>query len=390
MHFFNPAPVQQFVEVDPHRDHRRRRLRGRQGARRAARQEAGHRRRQGGLHRQRPALRLPQPRGVDVREPLRHPRGPRRGHALRLRLPDGPARAARPDRPRHGLRDPRHDVQAGPRPAARARARSSSRWSAPGCSAARRGRGFYTYAAPGSPEVVADAQTPAGGPPPGSSLRPVASVGVVGSGTMATGIIEVFAKAGYDVTYVARGDDKVDGRARRDRPQHTRGPCEKGRMTAEDAEALLGRVTGATAREALADVDLVVEAIAEDLAVKQDLFRDLDRICKPRRHPRHDHLVAADHRLRQGRPTRPQDVIGHALLQPRPGHEAGRGRAHRVDRAGRHRHGAGPLRQGRQGGRRPAATARGSSSTRCSSRTSTTPCGCSRPTTPAPTTSTPR
>ena len=40
-------------------------------------------------------------------------------------------------------------------------------------------------------------------------------------------------------------------------------------------------MTGATTREALADVDLVVEAIAEDLAVKQELFRDLDRICKP-------------------------------------------------------------------------------------------------------------
>ena len=44
---------------------------------------------------------------------------------------------------------------------------------------------------------------------------------------------------------------------------------------------MLGRVTGATAREALAEVDLVVEAVAEDLAVKQDLFRDLDRICRP-------------------------------------------------------------------------------------------------------------
>ena len=43
------------------------------------------------------------------------------------------------------------------------------------------------------------------------TLRPVASVGVVGSGTMATGIIEVFAKAGYDVTFVARGEDKVAG-----------------------------------------------------------------------------------------------------------------------------------------------------------------------------------
>ena len=52
-------------------------------------------------------------------------------------------------------------------------------------------------------------------------------------------------------------------------------------MTAEDAEAMLGRVSGATDREALADVDLVVEAIAEDLEIKQQLFRDLDRICKP-------------------------------------------------------------------------------------------------------------
>ena len=74
---------------------------------------------------------------VDVRGTLRHPRGHRRRDALRLRLPDGPAGAARPDRPRHGVRDPRHDVQAGPRPAARADARSSSRWSPPACSAAR-------------------------------------------------------------------------------------------------------------------------------------------------------------------------------------------------------------------------------------------------------------
>jgi 3-hydroxybutyryl-CoA dehydrogenase len=44
---------------------------------------------------------------------------------------------------------------------------------------------------------------------------------------------------------------------------------------------MLARLTGATEREALADVDIVVEAIAEDLAIKQELFRDLDRICKP-------------------------------------------------------------------------------------------------------------
>ncbi|QKE84106.1 3-hydroxybutyryl-CoA dehydrogenase [Arthrobacter sp. NEB 688] len=142
------------------------------------------------------------------------------------------------------------------------------------------GRGFYTYAAPGSPEVVPDAQTPAGGVPAGVDLREVRSVGVVGSGTMATGIIEVFAKAGYAVTFVARSDAKVADVVTALGRSCARA-VEKGRMEQADADALLGRVAGATGREALADVDLVVEAVAEDLAVKQDLFRDLDRVCKP-------------------------------------------------------------------------------------------------------------
>ena len=142
------------------------------------------------------------------------------------------------------------------------------------------GRGFYTYEAPGSPVVVPDAQTPAGGVPEGVELRPVRSVGVVGSGTMATGIVEVFAKAGYDVTYVARGEDKVAG-VRAAIEKSTGRMVAKGRMTEEDAATVLGRLTGSTSREDLAEVDLVVEAIAEDLAIKQELFRDLDRICKP-------------------------------------------------------------------------------------------------------------
>ena len=142
------------------------------------------------------------------------------------------------------------------------------------------GRGFYTYEAPGSPVVVPDAQTPVRGVPEGVELRPVRSVGVVGSGTMATGIVEVFAKAGHDVTYVARGEEKVAG-VRAAIEKSTGRMVAKGRMTEEDAAAVLGRLTGSTSREDLAEVDLVVEAIAEDLTIKQELFRDLDRICKP-------------------------------------------------------------------------------------------------------------
>ncbi len=142
------------------------------------------------------------------------------------------------------------------------------------------GRGFYTYAAPGSSEVVADGQTPQGNAADDPRLASIRKVGVVGSGTMATGIIEVFAKAGYDVTYVARGQDKVDGVLAAIKKGQAR-MIERGKLTQEAADAVNARLTGSTEREALGDVDIVVEAIAEDLAIKQQLFRDLDRICKP-------------------------------------------------------------------------------------------------------------
>ena len=120
VHFFNPAPVQRLVEVirtvvtEPEVLADVERLLASVGKSPVV---CGDR---AGFIANTLAVRLPQPRGLDVRGPLRHPRGHRRGHALRLRLPDGPARAARPDRSRHGVRDPRHDVQAGPRPPARA------------------------------------------------------------------------------------------------------------------------------------------------------------------------------------------------------------------------------------------------------------------------------
>ncbi len=142
------------------------------------------------------------------------------------------------------------------------------------------GRGFYTYASAGSSQVVADAQTPSTEASEDAGLAKIAKVGVVGSGTMATGIIEVFAKAGYDVVYVARGQDKVDGVLASIKKGQAR-MIERGRLTQEAADAVLAKLTGSTTREDLKDVDIVVEAIAEDLAIKQELFRDLDRICKP-------------------------------------------------------------------------------------------------------------
>jgi 3-hydroxybutyryl-CoA dehydrogenase len=139
------------------------------------------------------------------------------------------------------------------------------------------GRGFYRYEAPGSPVVTDAVEAGHGEHAPG---RPVASVGVVGSGTMASGIVEVFAKAGFDVTFVARSTEKVDAVMARIAASLAKG-VDKGKVTEAERDAALARVTGAMSVAALADADLVVEAVIEDLAVKSALFIELDAACKP-------------------------------------------------------------------------------------------------------------
>ena len=143
------------------------------------------------------------------------------------------------------------------------------------------GRGFYSYAAAGSPEVVPDELTPPGGAAPAAdAARPVAAVGVAGSGVMATGIVEVFARGGYPVVAVARGQ----GKAARMRDALTASMTRRvvrGRLTEADRDAALARVTWSASLDQLSDADLVVEAIAEELAAKKAMFASLDGICKP-------------------------------------------------------------------------------------------------------------
>ncbi len=141
------------------------------------------------------------------------------------------------------------------------------------------GRGFYTYEAPDSPVVVADAHSPSADDKP--QLRhDIRRVGVVGTGTMAAGIVEVFAKAGHDVLFTGRGQDKIAGVLAAITKNFDK-QIQRGRATEEQKSEVLGRVHGTTSLDDLADVDLVVEAIAEDLAVKTTLFENLDEICKP-------------------------------------------------------------------------------------------------------------
>jgi 3-hydroxybutyryl-CoA dehydrogenase len=141
------------------------------------------------------------------------------------------------------------------------------------------GRGFYTYEAPDSPVVVDDELTPVVDGA-ASAVRAVQQVGVVGSGTMAVGIIEVCAKAGYDVLYVARGTEKVAKVAAALERSLEKG-VQRGKLSSEERDAALGRIIGTAKLDDLAAADLVIEAVVEELSVKQALFETFDEICKP-------------------------------------------------------------------------------------------------------------
>ncbi|PNE39656.1 3-hydroxybutyryl-CoA dehydrogenase [Streptomyces noursei] len=186
-----------------------------------------------------------------------------------------------------------------------------------GLTGRKAGRGFYTYEAPGSATVVPDAQTPADGTGDGAAAgRPVRSVGVAGSGTMASGIAEVFAKAGFTVVLAARSQEKAE-RAKDRIAKSLARSVDKGRLTAEARDATLAAITPAGSLDAFADVDLAVEAVAEDLAVKQQLFRTLDKVCKP------GAVLATTTSslpvVTCARATsRPQDVIGMHFFNPAP------------------------------------------------------------------------
>jgi 3-hydroxybutyryl-CoA dehydrogenase len=107
----------------------------------------------------------------------------------------------------------------------------------------------------------------------------VQKVGVIGAGIMGSGIIEVIARSGQDVVFVEISDDKVD-RGRGAVEKSTGRAVEKGKMVAEDREGLLGRITGGTDIQALADVDLVIEAATEDLDIKLQLFGQLSELIR--------------------------------------------------------------------------------------------------------------
>ena len=141
------------------------------------------------------------------------------------------------------------------------------------------GRGFYGYVKPNSSKVeVEDAS--AVEPIDMSTIEGWTTVGVLGSGTMASGIAEVCAKAGLDVILRGRTADKAE--AAKDRVASSMARMvEKERMDQSDAETALGHITTTADLEAFAGCDIVIEAVAEQLEIKRRLFAQLDEITGP-------------------------------------------------------------------------------------------------------------
>jgi 3-hydroxybutyryl-CoA dehydrogenase len=107
----------------------------------------------------------------------------------------------------------------------------------------------------------------------------ISKVGVIGAGLMGHGIAQVAANAGYEVVLREVDDASLQKGIAKIEKQLARA-VEKGKSTQEDADAVRARLTGTTDYAQLADCDLVIEAITEDLALKIEMWKELDAIVK--------------------------------------------------------------------------------------------------------------
>lgn len=144
----------------------------------------------------------------------------------------------------------------------------------------------------------------------------IQKVMVVGAGQMGSGIAQVCATAGYDVKlndikaeYFERGIGTITKNLSRD--------VEKGRKTAEEKEAILGRITQSLSLEDAHDVDIIIEAAVENMEIKQSIFKQLDEIA-----PQHAILATNTSSLPiteiAAVTKRPEQVIGMHFMNPVP------------------------------------------------------------------------
>jgi 3-hydroxybutyryl-CoA dehydrogenase len=107
----------------------------------------------------------------------------------------------------------------------------------------------------------------------------IKSVGIVGSGIMGAGIAEVAAKAGHDVVVRSRQRSTADGMVTALAKSLAK-QVDKGKLDEKERDAVLARVVATDDLDELGECDLVIESVVEDLAVKKQLFRDLDHHCR--------------------------------------------------------------------------------------------------------------
>jgi 3-hydroxybutyryl-CoA dehydrogenase len=103
---------------------------------------------------------------------------------------------------------------------------------------------------------------------------------VLGAGTMGAGIVQAFAQKGFEVIVRDIKDEFVD-RGLAGIQKNVEKLAAKGKITEEEKDAILSRVSGTTDLNAAADCDLVVEAAVENMKIKREIFAELDSICKP-------------------------------------------------------------------------------------------------------------
>lgn len=104
-------------------------------------------------------------------------------------------------------------------------------------------------------------------------------IAVIGAGLMGAGIAQVSAQHGYEVTIRDVADAALERAQNGIRASYEKFVA-KGKMSAEDAEAALGRLSVTTDLDAVGDADLIVEAVFEKIEIKQEVFRELDRVAK--------------------------------------------------------------------------------------------------------------
>ncbi len=106
------------------------------------------------------------------------------------------------------------------------------------------------------------------------------TIGVLGSGTMGAGIMQVCAMAGYNVVQRSRRQTSVDG-GRATVEKNLSKMVAKERITQEEMDAAMARITGSTDLSIIKDADFVIEAATEDMEAKKALFKEIDELCKP-------------------------------------------------------------------------------------------------------------